>query len=150
MTTLPTLFNPIALHSEPFSALDRLLDEVTGQVWKAQNDYSTFNGGSFPIDVEENEKEYVLTADLPSVKREEIDISMEGNRITISVKQERGDENKAANYIHRERRVYRSARTVQLEAASKAEDVKAELKDGVLSVRVKKDESVLPKRIAIS
>jgi HSP20 family protein len=127
-------------------------------------DFSTIVGGlpvnqrqvqrAFPIDVEERPDSYLIRADVPGVAKENIEASMEGNILTISVKS--SCENKAevkpeveTQYLHRERCAYSATRELEL-PLSTGQSISASLKDGVLTIEVKKDEQKRPRRIEIA
>ncbi len=93
--------------------------------------------GSFKVDIQENENEYVVEAQLPGVKKEEINLILEDERLTIAV--ERRDEvnEEKKNYIHRESKFSSMSRSIYLRDAL-PEGVKAKLDNGVLYVSVPK------------
>ena len=74
---------------------------------------------------------------------------MEGSKLTIKVKKEEQREENA-RYIHRERQSIEATRMVRLPLATASQDIDATLRDGVLTLEVRKDEKKLPRRIAIS
>ena len=96
---------------------------------------------TFKIDIEETEKEYLITAELPGIKKEEIDLDIDGENLCISVNriEEVNNENDKKNYIHRERRTSSMSRRIKLADAS-LNEVKAKLEEGVLTVTIPKDE----------
>jgi HSP20 family protein len=94
---------------------------------------------TFKIDVAENEKEYLVEADLPGVKKEELNVDMTEGRLTISVAREENKEDKTKNYIHKERRYSSMARSVYL-ADTLGENIKAKLDAGTLTIIVPKAE----------
>lgn len=92
---------------------------------------------SFKLDVRENDNQYCVEAELPGVKKEEIQLELEDGRLTISVQRDETSEETKGNYIHRERRVGSMQRCLYLDGAV-AEDVKASFKDGILEITVPK------------
>ena len=94
---------------------------------------------TFKIDVEEQEKEYVVEAELSGVTKDEINVSLEEGRLNISVNKEENVATNNKNYIHKERRYSSMSRNVFLADAAE-EGIKAKLQDGVLSVTVPKKE----------
>ncbi len=96
---------------------------------------------AFKMDVQDNEKDYVVSADLPGVKKDEINISVNEGRLGITVSRNEEKENKEENYLHRERKQSSMTRSVYLGEID-ASDIKAKLEDGVLIITVPKKEKV--------
>lgn len=101
------------------------------------------------LDVSEDEKNYIVKADLPGVKKEDVEISVAEN--VLSLKGERKEENsqKDKNYYHFERRFGTFQRFLKLPAQTDASQIKAVYKDGVLEISIPKPEEVKPKQIKI-
>src|SRR5699024_4737583 len=93
---------------------------------------------TFKVDERETVNEYVVEAELPGVKKDEVDISLNEGRLTISVKREENVEEREDEYIHQERKVGSMQRSLFLENA-KPETGSAKLTDGVLRITVPKD-----------
>jgi len=93
---------------------------------------------TFKLDVQEKENEYLVEAELPGVKKEEINLELNQGRLTITVKKEEKVEEEKKNYIHRERRSSSMSRSVYL-SDTKTEGVKAALNEGVLTITVPKE-----------
>ena len=96
---------------------------------------------TFKIDIEETEKEYLISAELPGIKKEEIDLGIDGDNLCISVNRAEEVNNDGKNFIHRERRTSSMSRRVRL-AGVNLNDIKAKLEDGVLAVAIPKDEQI--------
>jgi len=104
---------------------------------------------TFKIDVQEEEKQYVIEAELPGIKKEEVGLDLNDGRLTISVNQEEHTEDKQKNFLHRERRASSMSRAIYL-ADADIEGIKAKLDNGVLTVTVQKqDKTVTSKKIEI-
>lgn len=97
------------------------------------------NLDTFKLDIKDEETRYLVEADLPGVKKEEIDLNLSEGRLTISIEREEREEKEEKDYVHRERRCSSMSRSVYL-GDVKQEDVKANLKDGVLCIEIPKDE----------
>ena len=108
-------------------------------------------GFAFPaVDVRDDEKEVVVTAELPGIEPKELDLYVENDSLVLKgeKKYERKDEK--SGYSVRERVFGRFHRVVPLPVEVRADGVKAEFKNGVLTVHLPKDEARRPKRIEIS
>jgi len=93
---------------------------------------------TFKIDIEERELEFLIEAEIPGIKKEEIDLNIDNEELCITVNRAEESGKEAKNYIHRERRVSSMCRRVRLSGA-KFDEIKAKLEDGVLYVIIPKD-----------
>ena len=93
----------------------------------------------FPVDLVEENERYLLKAELPGVKNEDIKLTVENDVITISAEKKDEFEKLEEGLYRRERSYGKFSRSFQLNGLVNSEKVEAEYKDGVLSV-------VLPKR----
>ncbi|MGE5836735.1 MAG: Hsp20/alpha crystallin family protein [Acidobacteriota bacterium] len=101
------------------------------------------------VDVQETDKEYLVKADLPDVKKEDVKVGIEDGVLTLEGerKQEKEEKNKK---FHRVERAYgKFVRRLALPTEVDAQKVAAEFKDGVLNVRLPKAETVKPRAIAV-
>jgi HSP20 family protein len=111
------------------------------------------NGGSWvpAVNVEERADELVLTAEVPGMSREDIDIEIENNILTIrgekSHEHEQGDDEK--RYHVWERSYGSFQRSFTLPRTVRGDDIKAEYRDGVLTVRMPKSAEAKSRKIAI-
>lgn len=94
---------------------------------------------TFKIDIQETDSGYRIEAELPGIKKEEIDLGAEDDTLLISVSREEEVNKDNTNYIHRERRSGSMSRRVRL-ANAKLDETKAKLEEGILTVTVPKDE----------
>jgi len=133
---------------DPFRAMRDMLrwDPFRELEAAAGGDYGLF-APSF--DVKENKDGYVFRADLPGVKEEDLEISLTGNRLAISGKREAEKREQGETYYASERSYGSFTRAFTLPDGTDAENVKAELKNGVLQVTVPKKPEVQPRKIQI-
>ena len=102
------------------------------------------------LDVYEDKEGYTVRTELPGVKREDIDVSVQDGALIISGERE---EEKIAEgtEVHRQERYYgKFSRALTLPTAVASDKVKATYKDGVLTVVLPKAEEAKPKQIAVS
>ncbi len=103
----------------------------------------------FGVDLIETEGGYEIKANLPGVKKEDVELTLEGKRLVIKVShKEETEEKVGTRVLHRERFFESAARIVELPARP-SERVDAQLKDGVLTVLLEKDESSGTKKIPL-
>lgn len=97
------------------------------------------------VDVRENEKEYIIEADLPGVDKENINIEFDNDRLTISVERNEELNVEKENYIRRERRSGSFSRSFYVENVIE-DQISAEFKNGVLTIILPKKEQGKRKR----
>ena len=86
------------------------------------------------VDLEDNEKNFVLKAEMPGFKKEDIDIEVQDNMVTITGRAGWKYDKQSKSYICKERACETFSREVALPEEVSIDDVKADLKDGVLEV----------------
>jgi HSP20 family protein len=101
------------------------------------------------VEMHEEPDKYVFKADIPGVKKEEIDVKVEGNRITIKGERKQEKESKEKDYHVMERSYGSFLRTFQVPSEIKAGGVKAACKDGVLELIVPKAENTKSKQVRV-
>jgi HSP20 family protein len=92
---------------------------------------------TFKIDVKEDEKTYSIEAELPGVKKEEINLALSDGKLSIAVSREENAEDKKESYVHRERRFGSVERSIYL-ANADSDGIDAKLEDGLLKITVQK------------
>ncbi len=96
-----------------------------------------FLGHTFKVDVIDSENEYTVEAELPGIKKEEVDVTLNEGRLTISVNRKENNEESTKNYIHKERRCTIMTRNIYL-SDSDTDGIKATLENGVLKISIPK------------
>lgn len=95
-------------------------------------------------DIKETDKEYIIEADLPGVKKEDIRLELRDDVLTIGVEHNEQIDEKSENYIRKERRYGSYCRSFSVDGV-KRENIKAKYNDGVLTVHLPKAEEQKPK-----
>ena len=143
MSWLPSIFE-----STPAStAFERRAMPGFDDLFSMLAEQNTTGWTSTRVDLRETPNEYIMEADLPGFRKEEISVSLNDHVLTISAQQQQQKEEKNTDYILKERRSRSVQRSFTLSAAG--EDVKAEFRDGVLKLHVKKTPDKQTKRITI-
>lgn len=102
------------------------------------------------IDVKETDQGYNLEAELPGVSKDNIQISIEGNQVSLSAKVQQLDEQKDGERVLRSERYYGSvSRSIQLPAEIDTSQAKARYEDGVLKMTLPKKQSSSSQRLTI-
>lgn len=112
---------------------------------------STQSAGTYvpAFNVVEKEDGYYITADLPGVRDEDVDVTLQDHHLIISGSRKLEERNEGENYFVYERRYGNFVRAFALPENADAEAVDAELKNGVLEVRVAKRESAKPRKVPL-
>lgn len=134
----------------PWSAVADLQREMSRMMDDFGFDWDRLGGTwSPPMDLQETENDYILQADVPGMKREDIELTAIENTITIRGKREHEERQEGKN-VHRMERMYGEfQRTFELPGGFDANKVEATLRDGVLRVRLPKREESKPKQIKL-
>jgi HSP20 family protein len=105
--------------------------------------------GSPAIDIIETSDEILVMADLPGVKKEDLELNLAGTLLTIKGSKKSEQNSDKRKIFRKETWVGSFARTIDLPANIDNEKVDAELKDGVLTVHISKKEEAKTKAISV-
>jgi HSP20 family protein len=147
-----TFFNaPPQRFGTPFTELENMRRQMD-RLFATYRDrpLGRIDAGVFPsINITEDKDTFYVSAELPGVKSEDLDLNVTANQLTLAgerkIPQEAGD----VRYHRREREAGRFSRAVALPGDVDAERVRAKLADGVLTVTVPKAEKTKPKQIMV-
>jgi HSP20 family protein len=102
------------------------------------------------LDVQEDKDNYIFRAELPGLKREDIEVSLQDGTLVISGERKVETVSEGTE-VHRQERYYgKFQRALTLPEPVAADKVKADYKDGVLTVTLPKTEAAKPKKIDVS
>ena len=134
------------LNSErDFARMNRDIDQFFGQFRNMPKQYVYRP----VVDIKETEDGFVLQADLPGLKKEDISIEVDGQELVISGKREAPKELEQGGSYRRERHFGSFARRFKMGPTIKSENIGAAYKDGVLTVTLPKAEEDKPRRIEV-
>jgi HSP20 family protein len=102
------------------------------------------------LDVTESDKEYKVKAEIPGVKKEDINVQVDGNTVTISAEIKKEKEDKNERTVRQERYFGSVSRSFTLASAVDEREASAKYENGVLELRLPKKEGGSAKRLAIS
>lgn len=125
------------------SAFDKFFDNFF------EDDKADENVRSMMIDLVENEKDYQIKADLPGFEKKDVTISLDGYALTIEATRKEENEEKKGSYYRCERYSGNYKRSITLTDKCDADSIKAEFKNGVLSITIPKTEPEPSKKIEI-
>jgi HSP20 family protein len=147
---LPTL---VRRGVDPLELAQREFDNMLGRFFGAR----AFDGGvdlaPWGVDVREDADHIYVEAELPGFKKEEVDINLENQTLTISAEHKSQTEEKSPNkgeWLLHERRYSRFQRSFTLPPTVDPQSVQAKLHDGMLTVTLNKREESKPRRITVS
>ena len=140
---------------DPFADVDSMFNRMmSGQFWPRLAPEG--NGGAKlrwapSADISETDKEYLIRAELPAVKKEDVQVTLDAGVITIKGERKQQKEDKNEKF-HRVESFYGSfERSFSLPDNVNAEAIRCDSKDGVLSVHIPKTAAAAskPKQIAV-
>jgi len=144
-----TSWNPLRELGSLENRLDRLFG-MTSPSRNGEKEAMTVSQWTPLVDIIEDNNEYLVKAELPELKKEEVKVNVENGELTISGERKSEKEEKGKKF-HRIERSYGSfLRSFTLPESVNADKVSAEFKDGVLSVHLPKDEKAKPKSIEVT
>lgn len=137
--------------NRPFGELNELSEELNRLLDEPLAEFRTefFGGWTPPLDLVEEEENLVATVELPGLRKEDIQVSVEDGWLTIAGERKRDERYKNAE-AHRNERFYgRFHRVVSLPKPVKVDSVKATYRDGILTITMPKTEEAKPKQIEV-
>lgn len=105
---------------------------------------------SIPMDVVQNSDELVVTASVPGMTKDEIDVSIDENVLTIRAETKNSATGESENFLLRERRTGTYYRSLRLPDTVDYDSAETTFKDGVLTIRLPKLESKKVRKLEIS
>jgi HSP20 family protein len=138
---------------EPFRELEELQNRLSTIVSRAPRQTGredmTIADWLPTADITEDDKEYLIRAELPDLRKEDVKVTVENGVLTISGERKFEKEEKQKKYHRVERAYGRFVRSFTLPDDADANAVKAEFKDGMLTVHLPKSEQAKPKQIEV-
>ena len=136
-----TRFNPLAEIDEIQQRLNRMFLDRTGKAGDP-----VFADFMPAVDIEETDAEFIVKADLPDVKKEEIKIQLQEGVLAIEGERRKDKETTGKRFHKIEREYGRFVRRFAMPTEVDVEQVRAEFKDGVLIVSLPKATNARPKQ----
>lgn len=128
---------------EPFEAMN-LLNPFPGFFGRSRPEGGGYTGWSPTADISETDDEYLIRAALPAVKKEDVKVTYEDGMLTLSGMRRQQEEAKGEKFRRVETCYGNFERTFALPDVIDADAIKAECKDGILTIHVPKLE---PKKV---
>ena len=137
---------------EPFrtNSLQEQFNRLFSEAFDRSSDESSITTWAPAVDIFETEHELVVKADLPDIKPQELDIRVENNILTIRGERKFEKQVNENNYLRVERAYGSFSRSFSLANTVNSDAIKAEYKDGVLTLTIPKREEAKPKQIKVN
>jgi HSP20 family protein len=146
-----TRWNKPNLTLDPFEQLSHLRDEVTRLFDSPFGGLTQgFNTWAPAVDLYEEKDNLIVKAELPGMKKSDIDVSLHDGALTISGERKSEREEKDGETYRSERFYGRFQRSVMLPTPVAADKVNASYKDGILTITLPKTEEAKPKQIEVN
>lgn len=140
--------------TNPFAELDRMrrqMDTLSGMFYRGMPERRVMSAGVFPLlNLTENQDNYYIRAELPGMKAEDLGIQIVDKTLTISGERKIPGEGEKIRYHRRERDAGKFSRAIGLPGEIDNERIKAQMRDGLLTVTIPKAEAAKPKQIAVN
>lgn len=137
---------------EPFRGVFSLQDQINrlfNEAFDRSSDEANLTAWAPAVDIYETEHELVVKADLPEIKPEELDIRVENNILTLRGERKFEKQVNEDNYLRVERSYGSFSRSFSLANTVNTEAIKADYKNGVLTLSIPKREEAKPKQIKV-
>jgi len=133
-----------------YSPFEDLFSDFTKGFWVKPLAFPAETDVKLKVDVKENDKAFTVHAEIPGVKKEDIQVDINGNMVSIraEMKQEK-EEKKGDKVIYSERSYGMASRSLTLPGDVDSQGASASYKDGVLDLTLPKKASAQGKRLAI-
>ena len=138
---------------EPFRGISSLQEQVNRLFenrFASCAEEQTLTAWAPAVDIYETENELVIKADLPEISEKELDVRVENNMLTIRGERRFEQKVKEENYLRMERAYGSFSRSFSLPNTVNTEAVKAEYKEGVLTLTLPKRAELKPKQVKIN
>ncbi|MCL4219942.1 MAG: Hsp20/alpha crystallin family protein [Phycisphaerales bacterium] len=132
---------------EMFSPVEGLINRLFQEPFGAS--LPMIEEGALALDISETDDALIIRASLPGFRKEDVNIEVHEGVLTISATREQETEERNEKFYRRERRTGSVSRRVALPSMVTDDQADAELKDGVLTLRLPKSKKDSPKKISV-
>jgi len=140
---------------EPFDGLNRVqsrINELFDEAFARSRGYPTITAGIWhpPVDILESGDSYLIRAELPGVKKEDVHLEVREGTLSLSGERKFDEPATGVEYLRTERVAGRFSRSFYLPQTIKQDGIKATFRDGILEIHVPKVEEAKPRQITVS
>jgi len=141
----------------PFKELERVIERMsrqfddTSSMWESEGPFGRWasEAEAMAIDLVDRDDEFVATVDLPGFERDDVDIQVTDHTLRIKAEHEEILDEEDEQFIRHERRHDSTKRSIRLPGEVDKDGVKAQMKNGVLTVTLPKLETEEARKIEI-
>jgi HSP20 family protein len=135
---------------DPFDDIDDLFKGIFLRPMRMESGEAAGQPVRIRIDVKEDDKSYLVHAELPGVRKEDINVSIDGNQVSISAEVKRDREDRQAEKVLRTERYYGKVyRAFALAQDVDQEGANARYENGVLELTLPKKQAAAQRRLAV-
>lgn len=139
----------------PFYSLQKEMNNLFDDFFQGfditSRGFSASGLGNFSpsVDVRETEKEFIIKAELPGVDEKDVEVTVTDDAVTIKGEKKEEKEDKGKNYYYMERSYGSFNRVIPLAAETESGKAEASFKNGILNIKIPKNETAKAKGIKV-
>lgn len=139
-------------YTDPYDSVQRDFDTMLNRFFGQQPGDGGQRLAPYAVDVREDGDHFYVEAELPGFRKEDVDITLENQQLTIAAERREEQDQKGAKgeLLLHERRYNRFLRSFTLPPTVDDQTVNAKLQDGVLTITLNKREETKPRKISVS
>lgn len=130
----------------PFREIERFFEDVRRRAFWPWAEFAMEPIGAPSVDIYEEGEDIVLKAEIPGIKKEELDVNITDNTVTISGEKKKEEKVEKKDYYRVERSYGSFSRSIPLPAEVQTDKSTAKFKDGILEIRIPKTEEAKKKK----
>lgn len=140
------------IRRDPFdmNSFDRVVSRLLSEPFFVAPGAEAIEEGALALDVSEDEKNVIVRASLPGFTRQDVQVEVHDNVLVIKAEHTEQKEEKGERFYRKERRTGSLSRRIALPSVVNESEAAAELKDGVLTLRLPKARPETPRRITVN
>jgi len=131
-----------------FRLVDDLLNDA--RPWLTSGGEPQARGFDLALDVEENDNDYIVRANLPGISQDDINVSVHEDVLTVSAETAAENRDENSKVLIRERRYGKFSRSLRFPTTVDGNAVEASFENGVLSITLPKADHVKPRQIPVN
>src|SRR5438552_7110093 len=147
---LPTRVSRGVQQSDPYESWQREFDTALNRFFGGREGDGGTYLAPYGVDVREDADHIYVEAELPGFRKDDIDITLENQTLTITAERKMDEKENKPGYLLHERRYSRFQRSFTLPPTVDERTVDAKLNDGVLTITLNKREETKPRKVSVA